>query len=135
MAASGMNEPAPMKARPSVERASDCELIVRRTFDAPPNLVFLAWTTPELLMRWWAPKSGGVALISCEADVRVGGSYRLVFGGGAAPTMAFFGRYLEVVPPSRLVWTNEEGEDGAVTTVTFAEQDGITDGITVTVLR
>jgi uncharacterized protein YndB with AHSA1/START domain len=59
-------------------------------------------------------------------DVRTGGGYRLEFGHDASQSMAFLGRYLEVVPPSRLVWTNEEGEDGAVTTVTFEEKDGKT---------
>jgi uncharacterized protein YndB with AHSA1/START domain len=94
---------------------------VTRTFDAPPRIVFAAWTTPELLLRWWAPKSIGIAFVSCEVDARTGGSYRFVFTHPAAEEpMAFFGRYLEVVAPTRLVWTNEEGgEGGAVTTVTF----------------
>ena len=95
-------------------------------FDAPARLVFEAWTTPELFRQWWAPKSIGVPLFSCEMDVRTGGSYRLVFGHDVSESMAFVGRYLEVLPPSRLVWTNEEEEDGAVTTVTFEEKDGQT---------
>jgi uncharacterized protein YndB with AHSA1/START domain len=115
--------PAP-RNRTIVERKSDRELVVTRTFDAPARLVFEAWTTPELFIRWWAPKSSGVPLLSCEMDVRAGGGYRLEFGQDAANSMAFFGRYLEVVPPSRLVWTNEEGEDGAVTTVTFQDEGG-----------
>src|SRR5581483_1417694 len=115
-----------MKNRTTAERKSDRELIITRSFDAPARIVFEAWTTPELLKRWWAPASAGVSLVSCEADVRVGGRYRFVFGNAGAPSMAFFGRYLEVVPNSRLVWTNEESDDGAVTTVTFEEKDGRT---------
>ena len=105
-----------------VERKSDRELVITRTFDAPARIVFQAWTRPELFMRWWAPKSIGVPLLSCEMDVRTGGRYRLEFGQDAANSWAFFGRYVEVVPNARLVWTNEEGEDGALTTVTFDEQ-------------
>jgi uncharacterized protein YndB with AHSA1/START domain len=87
-----------------------------------------AWTKPELLKRWWAPKSFGVFFISCEADARTGGSYRFVFGHPAAEApMVFFGRYLEVTPNARVVWTNEEaGDQGAVTTATFEEKDGKT---------
>ena len=110
----------------TIERTSGRELVVTRTFDGPPRLVFEAWTRPELMKRWWAPKSIGVPLLSCEMDVRVGGTYRLEFGREGSESMAFVGRYLEVVPPSRLVWTNEEGEDGAVTTVTFEDRDGRT---------
>ena len=120
-------EPTPMKNRTTVERTSERELVVTRTFDGPARLVFEAWTKPELLMRWWAPKSMGMSLLSCELDVRVGGTYRLVFNIDASKTIAFFGTYLEVVPPSRIVWTNEEsGEGGAVSTVTFAEKGGET---------
>jgi uncharacterized protein YndB with AHSA1/START domain len=116
-----------MKTRTTVERTSEREFVVRRTFDAPARLVFEAWTKPELLKQWWAPKSLGMSLLSCEADVRAGGTYRFVFGHDASETMAFFGRYLEVTPPSRLVWTNEEGEGGeAITTVTFEEKGGKT---------
>src|SRR5512145_2768559 len=122
------SEPAPMKNRTTVERKSQRELVVTRTFDGPARIVFEAWTRPELLERWWAPKSFGLTLLSCEADVRVGGRYRLVFSHPAAPKpMEFFGRYLEVTPHSRLVWTNEEGGDnGQVTTVTFEERGGKT---------
>jgi uncharacterized protein YndB with AHSA1/START domain len=111
-----------MHSRTRVERKSDRELVITRTFDAPARIVFEAWTRPELFMRWWAPKSIGVPLLSCEMDVRTGGKYRLEFGQDAANSWAFFGRYVEVVPNARLVWTNEEGEDGALTTVTFDEQ-------------
>lgn len=111
------------KNRTTVERASECELVVRRTFDAPVRLVFAAWTQGELFMRWWLPKSMGMTLHSCEMDVRTGGTYRLMISHGDSEPMAFFGKYLEVIPNSRIVWTNEEGGDGPVTTVTF-EEDG-----------
>jgi uncharacterized protein YndB with AHSA1/START domain len=88
--------------------------------------VFEAWTKPELLKRWWAPKSTGVSVLTCEADVRVGGTYRLEFGHGASKPMAFFGRYIEVTPHSRLVWTNDESDDAPITTVTFEEGGGKT---------
>jgi uncharacterized protein YndB with AHSA1/START domain len=115
-----------MKNRATVERKSERELVITRTFNAPARIVFEAWTRPELFRQWWAPKSSGMSLLSCEMDVRVGGGYRIEFGREASEGMAFFGRYLEVVPHSRLVWTNEEGDDGAVTTVTFEEKDGKT---------
>lgn len=110
-----------------MERTSERELVVTRTIDGPAHLVFDAWTTPELLKRWWIPRSVPLNLLSVEMDVRVGGTYRLVFQVDPTTTMAFFGRYLEVDPPSRLVWTNEEGEgDAVVTTVTFEEDQGRT---------
>src|ERR1043165_4028519 len=116
------------KNRTTVERRSERELVVTRTFNAPARIVFEAWTTPELLKRWWTPKSFGVTFLSCEADVRTGGRYRFVFGHASSEQpMEFFGRYIEVTPPSRLVWTNDEGgEGGAVTTVTFEEKGGET---------
>ncbi len=120
------SEPTPMKNRTTVERKSERELVVTRTFNGPARIVFEAWTKPELLKRWWAPKSTGVSLLSCEADVRVGGRYRFEFGHEASKSMAFFGKYIEVIPNSRLVWTNEESDEGAVTTVTFEEKDGKT---------
>ena len=120
-------EPAAMKSRTTVERSSERELVTQRTFDAPARIVFEAWTKPELFQRWWVPKSLGMSLLSCEMDARVGGKYRLVFAHEASESMAFFGTYLEVTPPSRLAWTNEEpGDDGPVTTVTFEERDGKT---------
>ncbi len=119
-------EPTSMKNRTTVERKSERELIVTRTFNGPARIVFEAWTKPDLLKRWWAPKSTGVSLLSCEADVRVGGRYRFEFGCEASKPMAFFGRYIEVTPHSRLVWTNEESDEGAVTTVTFEEKGGKT---------
>ena len=120
------SEPASMKNRTTVERKSERELVVTRTFNGPARIVFEAWTKPELLKRWWAPKSTGMSLLSCVADVRVGGSYRFEFGREASQPMAFFGRYIEVTPYSRLVWTNDESDDGAVTTVTFEEKGGKT---------
>ena len=121
------SEPASMKNRTTVERKSDRELVVTRTFNAPARIVFEAWTRPELFMRWWAPKSMGVPLLSCEMDVRTGGKYCLEFGHDASKPMAFFGKYIEVTPHSRLVWTNDEGGDGGpVTTVTFEEKGGKT---------
>ena len=115
-------EATQMKNRTEVERKSERELVVTRTVNGPARIVFEAWTKPELFKRWWVPKSFGMSLLSCELDVRVGGRYRLVFSHNAS-TMEFFGRYLEVTPHSRLVWTNDEGDDGgAVTTVTFEEK-------------
>jgi uncharacterized protein YndB with AHSA1/START domain len=112
----------------TVERKSDRELVIRRRFNAPARIVFEAWTKPELIMRWWTPKSYDMSFVSCEADVRTGGTYRFVFrGAGFEQPMAFFGRYVEVVPNARLVWTNDEGgEGGAVTTVTFEDRGGET---------
>jgi uncharacterized protein YndB with AHSA1/START domain len=120
------SEPTPTKNRTTVERKSERELVVTRTINGPARIVFEAWTKPELLKQWWVPKSFGLSLLSCEADVRVGGQYRLVFRHGGSKPMAFFGRYIEVTPHSRLVWTNEESDDGAVTTVTFEEKGGKT---------
>jgi uncharacterized protein YndB with AHSA1/START domain len=116
-----------MKNPTTTERKSERELVVSRRINGPPRLVFEAWSRPELFRRWWVPKSCPISLASCEMDVRVGGSYRLVFGVGSQ-AMAFFGKYLEVTPCSRLVWTNDEGgEDAAaITTVTFEERDGKT---------
>ena len=115
------------KYRTTAERKSDLELVITRTFDGPARLVFQAWTTPELLKRWWTPKSTGATLVSCEADVRTGGSYRFEFGHPSSErTMVFFGKYLEVVPNERIVWTNEESENGAVSTLTLEEKDGKT---------
>src|ERR1700744_6230501 len=125
MAAGKESERSPMN-RTTAERKSERELVIRRTFNAPARIVFEAWTTPELLKRWWAPKSSGMTLLSCEADVRTGGSYRFEFGHGDAQRMAFFGKYIEVIPNARLVWTNEESDSGSVTTLTFEEKDGRT---------
>jgi uncharacterized protein YndB with AHSA1/START domain len=114
------SEPTPMNNRTTVERQSERELVVTRTFNAPARIVFEAWTRPELFRQWWLPASMGMSLRSCEMDVRVGGKYRLEFEPDG---MAFFGTYLDVTPHSRLEWTNEEGgEGGPVTTVIFEDQ-------------
>jgi uncharacterized protein YndB with AHSA1/START domain len=110
----------------TVERKSEREMTVTRTFNGPARIVFEAWTKPELLKQWWAPKSTGLSLTSCEADVRTGGKYRFEFSHGGAKGPVFFGKYLEVVPPSRLVWTNEESDQGSITTVTFEDKGGKT---------
>lgn len=115
------SEPTPVKNRTTVERKSEREIVVTRIFNAPVRIVFEAWTTPELFKQWWLPKSMGMSLLSCEMDVRTGGKYCLVFGPASEPT-EFYGRYIEVTPPSRLVWTNDESDTGAVTTVTFEEE-------------
>jgi uncharacterized protein YndB with AHSA1/START domain len=110
----------------SVERKSERELVITRTFNGPARIVFEAWTKPELLKLWWAPKSVGVSLLSCKADVRTGGKYRFEIGREGSKPMVFFGQYVEVIPHSRLVWTNEESADGALTTVTFEDKGGKT---------
>ncbi|MHB1992736.1 SRPBCC family protein [Metallibacterium scheffleri] len=113
--------------RTVVERKSDRELVVKRTFDAPVHIVFAAWSKPELFKQWWVPKSVGMSLVSCDMDIRTGGAYRLVFSHPAFDQpMAFFGTYRAVTPNQRIVWTNEESDEGAVTTVTFEENDGKT---------
>ena len=116
-----------MKNPTTVERTSERELVVTRTFNGPAPIVFEAWTRPELLQRWWTPPSLGITFVSCEADVRTGGAYRFVFSHpDFEQPVAFFGRYVEVTPHSRIVWTNEESQEGPVSTVTFEERDGKT---------
>lgn len=111
----------------TTDRLSDRELVVTRRVNGPAHLVYQAWTTPDLLKRWWAPKSFGITLVECQVDARTGGSYRFAFAHPAAEHLIpFFGKYLEVVPGARMVWTNEEEADGAVSTVTFVEADGVT---------
>jgi uncharacterized protein YndB with AHSA1/START domain len=123
------SEPASVN-RTTVDRTSDRELVVARIFNASARMVYDAWTQPELLKRWWAPSSLGVKLFSCEADVRVGGTYRYVFGRDPAQAMAFSGKYIEVVPDARLVSTQLfepmplAGE--AIVTATFEEKNGKT---------
>ena len=114
-----------MKNDTNVEQKSDREVVITRTFNAPARLVFEAWTKGELMRRWWVPKSAGITLLSCDMDARTGGSYRFVFKHPAVPgeTMAFFGRYTEVTPHSRLVWTNDEsGDDGHLSTLTLEDR-------------
>jgi len=119
------SEPTTMKNLTTIERKSEREIVVTRTFNGPARIVFEAWTTAELFRQWWVPKSMGMSLLSCEMDVRVGGGYRLEFAHGDS-RMAFFGTYKEVTPHSRLVWTNDESDGGAVSTVTFEERGGKT---------
>jgi uncharacterized protein YndB with AHSA1/START domain len=120
-------KPTETAAQTVVERLSDTEIAVTRHFDAAPRLVYTAWTRPELMQRWWIPKSMGMQLLACDMDVRVGGVYRFLIKHPAAEQpMTFFGTYVEVVPNTRLVWTNEESEAGAVTTVTFTDINGKT---------
>lgn len=122
-----VSKPTPVQDRTIVERPSDQEAVVTRIFNAPAHIVFAAWTRPELFKQWWVPKSFGLSLLSCEMNVRVGGRYRLEFGHlDLERPMAFFGRYTEVVSNARLAWTNEESNEGFVTTVTFEEQGGKT---------
>lgn len=122
------NEASPVAInRTVVERKSDREFVATRTFDAPAHIVFEAWSRPELFKQWWVPKSAGLSLLSCAMEVRTGGTYRLVFRHPASDQpMAFFGTYTEVTPNKRIVWTNEESDQGAVTTVTFEENAGRT---------
>lgn len=115
------------KNRTNVERKSDRELVVTRTFNAPARILFDAWTKPELLLRWWAPRSRNVELTSCEIDLRVGGKYRFVFGRNGKQLHAFFGTYKEIERPTRIVWTDEEDASGeGLTTATFDEKGGRT---------
>lgn len=119
-----------MQGTTRFERKSERELVLERTFNAPARIVFDAWTKPELLRRWWAPKSLGVALFECDSDLRVGGAYRYAFGRDPASPEVFSGRFMEVDPPARLVLTQvyervrEAGE--AIVTVTFEETQGRT---------
>jgi len=119
------SKPSTMRNPTTIERKSEREIVVTRTFNGPARIVFEAWTKPELFKQWWVPKSVGMSLLSCEMDVRVGGRYRFEFAHGDTQ-MAFFGTYKEVTPHSRLVWTNDESEGGAVSTVTFEERGGKT---------
>jgi len=127
MDARSESERTAMKNPTTVDRKSERELVVTRAFNGPARIVFEAWTKAELFQRWWVPKSLGLTLLSCEMDVRVGGTYRMVFSQKGSEPMAFFGRYLEVIPRSRIVWTNDEGGGGGpVTTATFEEKGGKT---------
>jgi uncharacterized protein YndB with AHSA1/START domain len=121
------NEPTPMTPGTTTERTSERELVVTRTVNGPARLVYEAWTKPELFKQWWVPRSCGLTMLSCELDVRTGGTYRLVYVHGDSEPVAFFGKYLEVTPGSRIVWTNDEGDEaGAVTTLTLEERAGKT---------
>ncbi|MGN6481028.1 SRPBCC family protein [Luteibacter sp.] len=118
-----MNEGGRATNRTDVQRRGDREMLVTRTFDAPVHIVFEAWSTPDLFKTWWVPKSVGMSLESCDMDIRTGGKYRLTFRHpNFDQPMTFFGTYSDVTPNKRMVWTNEESPDGAVTTVTFEAQ-------------
>lgn len=111
----------------AVRVIGDCELAITRHFDVPRPQVFRAWSDPALFRQWWVPEGFGITLLECDLDLRTGGSYRLVFAAGETDTMAFHGTYPEVVPDARIVWTNAEDPGGAITTVTFGDQDGGTE--------
>jgi uncharacterized protein YndB with AHSA1/START domain len=123
------------RSRTKFERVSDTEIVMERTFNGPRHIVFDAWTKPELVSRWWAPTSFGTAMDSCEAEVRVGGSYRYVVRHRTGGKFAFSGAYTEVTPHSRLVYTSffepeaagtMPGIDAVIVTVTFEEREGRT---------
>ena len=116
----------PMKNQTTVEQTSDREIVITRTFNGPARLVFEAWTKADLFTRWWLPKSYGISIVSYKMDIRTGGSYRLTLRRGSAEPMVFHGKYVEVTPHSRLVWTNEESPDGPLTTAIFEEKAGQT---------
>jgi uncharacterized protein YndB with AHSA1/START domain len=127
MAGTSFSDPNGLDGRTTVNRKSDRELVVTRSFNAPVHAVFQAWSMPELFRRWWIPRASGMTIVACEMDVRTGGRYRLdITPPGSDQPMAFFGKYLEVVPDELIMWTNEEEDGGAVTTVTFEENDGKT---------
>jgi uncharacterized protein YndB with AHSA1/START domain len=115
--------------RTSMKLEGDRVIIISRTFNAPARIVFDAYTRPELVKRWWAPKSRGVALSLCEADVRVGGKYRYVLSV-RGEEIGFSGEYTEVTPHTRLVYTQifePMAEAGAVIcTIQLEEREGKT---------
>jgi uncharacterized protein YndB with AHSA1/START domain len=111
---------------------TDDQILITREFDAPKHLVYKAWTTPELVKRWWNAKRGEVTI--AEIDLRVGGKWRYVMVTGDGFEVAFHGEYREVVPNERIVSTEVyEGmpEAETVNTATFTEEEGRT---TLTIL-
>jgi uncharacterized protein YndB with AHSA1/START domain len=141
MPATGRGSDAVMKNETSLALEGDLDIVIARTFNGPARIVFEAWTRPDLVARWWAPRSLGVAIVSCDADVRAGGYYRYVIRHRTGQPMAFSGAYREVTPPSRLVYTQVfeptaggAGPDdaGILITVTFRERDGTTDVVSRT---
>ena len=120
-----------MESQKNAERKSDRELISARIINGSAGQVFEAWTNPGIFKKWWVPKSFPITLETCAMDVRTGGTYKLIFSAGEQ-TAEFFGKYLEVTPYRRMIWTNEEsGADAAnITTVTFEE---VANGTYVTV--
>jgi uncharacterized protein YndB with AHSA1/START domain len=116
----------------TVTLPTDDQILITREFDAPKHLVFKAWTTPELVRRWWSAKRGEVT--TCEIDLRVGGTWRYVMVTDDGLEVAFHGEYREIVPDERLVSTEVfEGmpDAEALDTLTLTEQDGRT---TLTIL-
>lgn len=118
-----------------VTTPADTQILITREFDAPKHLVYKAWTTPELIERWWSGKRGTVT--SVEVDLRVGGTWRYVMVANEGFEVAFHGEYRKVIPNERIVSTEVfEGipnaeESAAINTVTLSESDGRT---TLTVL-
>jgi uncharacterized protein YndB with AHSA1/START domain len=120
----------PSSATATVTLPTDEEILIARDFDAPRHLVWKAWTTPELVRRWWSGRRGEVT--SAEIDLRVGGSWRYVMLAHGEFEVAFHGTFQEIVPEERIVTTEVyEGmpgpsEDAAVNVVTFTEDGGRT---------
>lgn len=81
------------------------EILIERDFMAPAEIVFRAWTDPDLVKLWWAPRDLGVSIVTCEAEIRVGGRYRYVLENAGGELIGFTGHYREITPPSRLVYT------------------------------
>jgi uncharacterized protein YndB with AHSA1/START domain len=124
-------KPSKSKNQTTVERPGDAEIVMKRTFNAAPSLVFTAWTRADLVKQWWGPASHGVTISESRADVRVGGAYRYVMRQADGTEQGFSGTYSEVTPHSRLVYTQvfePMADAGAVVvTVTFeAQPDGKT---------
>jgi uncharacterized protein YndB with AHSA1/START domain len=120
------------KARAVVTLQGDTDILMTRDFNAPRHLVYKAWSTPELIKRWWSAKRGVVT--TADVDLRVGGKWRWVMMTDRGFEVAFHGEYREVIPNERLVFTEVfEGmpDAGAVTSLTFTEQEGRT---TLTIL-
>jgi uncharacterized protein YndB with AHSA1/START domain len=119
-----------MTGKATVTLPSDTEILITREFDAPRRLVYRAWTTPELVRRWWSGHRGEMTV--AEIDLRVGGRWRYVMVANGGFEVAFHGEYREIVPDERLVHTEvfempgaPEGEP-AINEVTFSEADGRT---------
>lgn len=104
----------------TMEMNGDDTIVISRTFNARPGIVFEAWTQADFVKKWWAPKALGAQMVSVEADVREGGGYRYVLQSGDQPPFAFSGKYIEVVMPSRLVYTQafEPMADAGYATIT-----------------
>ena len=114
-----------------VTLATDTQILISREFDAPKHLVYKAYTTPELIERWWSGERGGVT--SAEVDLRVGGTWRYVMVANEGFEVAFHGEFREIVPDERLVNTEvfegaplEDESQAPVVTTTFSEVDGRT---------